>query len=317
MHARPRTSEREQRRGYILLLVLVTLVISSVALSSLARVSLRRGLDALQAQDELQRRWGVISCQRTLLPAAARLFQEREESQGTRPSVPLPPVIQETLLLGGQRIELLLADEDAKVNLNSLYNAAGQSETESGLMRLLGTNGVHAVALSPEVPSQAASRRSVSLLDAGQPEEDDMAIRPAFCSWGEVFDLRRLRERLGDARLIAGLTREVTCWGNGRLNLRRASDDAVLTICRPIVADGLARRLLQRYRENPHLELGLLIEKEVNSPEEQAQMLELLGESSSSFSLWTEVTSTRFRQQRFAVRQTDAEGRVRTTEFDW
>ncbi len=307
-----------RRSGFVLLLVLASLVFVTIALSSLAQMSLRMGVAALQAQEALQRRWGMITIQRALLPAAGGLFHQREKLLETT-GEPLPgaPVLQGSLMLGRQRFELLLADEDAKANLNAIYHASGQADTEGALRRLLGPLGVLAVALRPEVPSSAPLRQRAAPMDDEDTDVEPPAPPPAFQSWGEVFDFTQLRSNSVSDRDLAGLTRQFTCWGSGRLNVRRAGDEAVLAVCRPVVEDGLARRLLDRYRETPDYDLRVLIEKEVIDPRKRAQLLEILGDSSSSFSLWIEASSERFRQQHFAIRRPVAEGITRTVEFSW
>ena len=65
---------REARRGgYVLLAVLVCLVVGGLGMVTMAQRSMRLSMVALERQRDLQQRWGTISCQQTILPAAPAL----------------------------------------------------------------------------------------------------------------------------------------------------------------------------------------------------------------------------------------------------
>jgi hypothetical protein len=295
------------RKGYVLLSVLVVLVLAAAALTSLARVSLDLGLEAAARQEDLQQRWGLFTCRRVLLPSASIAFKLRDELAARRAAVPGPRhLLRDVVLLGGQQFALLLSDEDAKLDVNVVSAAAGLLEAEQQLRRLLGPVVAQTVRLRAEGPV---------LPERPPVQELSSAPRP-FGSWGQVFDLSRLRAVAGDDRALAAVTTEITCWGSGRLHLARASDAAVLSLGRSVVTDGLARRVLERARDNPELEAELVVQQEVKNADDAQLLSALLGDGSSSYALWMEASSQRARRQHLAVLHVDAEGRVRTVEFE-
>src|SRR4051812_49740737 len=116
------------RRGYILLTTLALLVLSSTLLVTLARSSILRSLEAKQSHQDLQRRWGQISCQRALLPHAETILLNHEKRY-QRPFATLSSTVQ----LGALEFNLTLADEQAKANVNALLDLSDKPRTESQL----------------------------------------------------------------------------------------------------------------------------------------------------------------------------------------
>src|SRR5690349_6208254 len=104
-------------------MTLVLIAITGLLLAGLARRSMQLALDAAEAQQELQRRWGGITCQRYAFKHADRLLSEPAvaiDDQNALPPTRLKYASFQ-LELGGVRFDLLLADENAKANLNTIY----------------------------------------------------------------------------------------------------------------------------------------------------------------------------------------------------
>jgi len=302
------------RRGFVLLIVLAVLVVSAVSLTTLATASHHRSLDARHARDELQRRYAVISCEQLLLPRAAELFEQQDEQwRDSGRSTPPPASIREQVRLGDHMIDLILADEDAKANLNALYHEADRSRVERTLRDLVGPQVQQLLALNPVVRS--ASRFRQNTADDEEDDGDDTLFAPAFHTWGDIFAIPRLRAATGDDRMLATITANITLWGSGRLNLEHAQDDTVIAVCEAVVSRGVADSLLTAYRDYPQRNVQLLLDKEVADTADRQRLSELIGRGSSAWSLWTEVTSPGFRTQKFSVLHTSPDGRRRTFDF--
>lgn len=302
-------------RGFVLLVVLAAIVVSATGLTTLATASLHRGRNAQYAQDDLQRRCAIISCERLLLPRAAELFERQDDAWEASGGSQAPPAfIREQVRLGNQTIELLLADEDAKVNLNSLYHEAGRPHLEQTLRKLVGPHSQTLLNLNPTVRSASRFRReeTIESEDAEQTPFDP----PAFRTWGDVFDLSRIRLATGDDRLLATLTADITLWGAGRLNLDRATDEAATSVCEAVVSQGVAQEVISKYRDYPRRDVELLLRQEVSDASDRERLTDLIGRGSSTYSLWTEVASQQFRLQKFSVLHTGVDGRRRTFEFE-
>ncbi len=281
-------------RGYVLLIVLVTLTLASVALAQLATRALQENTQSLGRLKSLQSRWGRISCQKAILPRASKTFELLEANQtinSTNRRQPAPAVLSESIRLGDQTFTLILADENAKLNLNTQLNARRKNAAGEALRRLL-------------KPNYFLCAKNLS----------SVQTTASLASWGEVFELTKLRELDGSSRGLAEATRQITLWGTGKLNIRRAPDSVIEAACKSVVTDGLARRVVERIGESNTLESKLVLQQTIQNIEDQALLSELLGDGSTAFSLWIENTTPSTRSQHFAVQYSDETGRVTTHE---
>ncbi|TWT52714.1 hypothetical protein Pla22_03400 [Rubripirellula amarantea] len=310
-------SQTHQRHGYVLLVVIAVCIVVVTVLSSLAKISLRASLDAADAERSLQKRWGQVSLERAMLPSAALLFQQLEESHLEQKTGPPPKTVRSAITLGNITFDVLLGDEDAKLNLNALYHHTGLEKTQRSVETLTGPNGRQVIRLLPSVSPQQISRESVRLSLRDDDADDETAGPPnAFRSWGEVFDLSNLQRLTGSPIALPNVTTEMTCWGNGQLNLRRASDESILAVVSSVVQDAGAKRLLKRFRQSPTISMDILLLSEVSNPNNRDKLTRLLSETSTNFSIWISASSTTDRDRMtFSVTQRDDDGTLTQSRF--
>ena len=310
-----------QRRGYVLLIVLAVSVLVVTVLSTLAQTSLRRGLQAADAERNLQQRWGGETLQEALLLNASKVFSAQEERTAElTPGVPPPPTIRDAITLSGVTFDLLLGDEDAKLNLNTVYHQSGRMKTEQVLAEVQ-PRLARAIRLVPAVKPLQRSRESrpgtdQDRTDQDQPSEQSQGAPRALRSWGEVFDMGQLQRDLASEAALPTVTTGITCWGGGQLNFRRATDDAILAVAASVVQDGAARRLVQRYRQNPTVGVNTLLQTEVSNQQNREQLARLFSQSSNNFSLWINASASDGQSwRRFVVMSRDDEGVIRYEQF--
>ena len=312
----PRLDSARSRLGYVLMIVLATSVLVVTVLGTLANVSLRRALQAADAGRELQQRWGTLTLQKTVLSQAPDLFLQRQElATESRLDAPPPPMIRDAMTLGGVTFDLMLGDEDAKLNLNVIYHLSGRQKTEQVLSEASPSAAMYA-RLVPAVQPQQLSRQQRSRPRDSDSDEEIEPVADAFRSWGEVFDINALEQNLGSEAALPIATTGITCWGSGQLNFQRATDEAILAVAGSIVQDGGARRILKRYRDNPTIDLAALLQNEVANPQNRRQLARRLGQTSNHFSLWIHSsTPQRKFQQQLTVMSRDDEGVIRFESF--
>ncbi len=318
----------QPRRGYVLLLVLAVLVLLVTALAQLSTISIRRALAAADAQVRLQQRVGAESIERALLPRAAALFDTRQQAaeqqlqfgETTGPLDSSRYRIRDAVTFGGITFDVVLADEDAKLNLNRVYHAAGKSRVDQAVRDLVGPIAARAARTLPAVrpiPESPLGGRDESE-DAADQAAAAEEIPRAFRSWGEVFDLRRLAAVSGSDAALPNVTEQITCWGGGALNVPRASDEAIRAAAACILSDGAARRLVSRYRDNPAVPLEVLLVGEATSESERIALRRLLGQSSTHFSLWLDAsTPARRSLRRFSVMRLTDDGITTNERFSF
>jgi len=260
------------RRGYILLIILVMIIMAGLLATRLARYSLALAMDAAKVQEDLQCRWGAISCRQVVLNRAEILF--RKQQLGLSESETLSPRMGTSICLGGLTFRLFLSDEQAKLNLNTVFSEKQLRGVDRVLYDMTNSaRGVLSTDLNPH--PDAVSHKTYPL---------------AFDSWGQVFSYERSRGGgTSDAlpRAVMEATVSVTCWGDGRLNVLRADPLILHRACRLIVSPEAARRFLESRTAHPHWPLDRLLDGTDLNHKERRDLRRWLTDRSTCHSLWT------------------------------
>jgi hypothetical protein len=290
---------RRGRRGYVLVVTLGLLVLAATLMVSIGRASLRRAAAAREAADDLQRRWGATSCRLAVMPAIQSVLVDQERK--TRKPV---AVHRARLRLGGQTFDLVLADEQAKANVNALLDESDRTQVETRLREAMtGTGMAHLVRVRPDLsvaPSRAArsgpSGAAATTTPATQP-----ILPKRVTGFGQLFD------DPAPQRLIAA-SQSVTCWGNGLVNVRRAPQ-AALQLATPLTGVEIA---------------GLLRVREASAARGLIKFAGIkprpglhLTESSTCHSLWIVARSNRRDWHYFAVLDESDERSPALVTFVW
>jgi hypothetical protein len=268
---------RTRRGAFVLVMVLALLTVCALCLAGLARRSLEAGEQVVTTQTDLQRRWGIVSCGRTYLPLAKELLEaEVAKLPAEARTWPLPASVTAEFDLGELHFSVLLADEDAKANLNAICRSDSDGpRTVSTLVEQMaaGIDGL-AVHVQPLAPQSVANQTTA-----------------AFRSWGQIFEPTaavcpgEFATRLRDA------TRDITCWGSGRLNIQRASDQAIRLVCGNQIAPDVLAKLLARRHEPGIAGLEALLDQLALHTTDRSTLERLLTDRSSHYSLWILVRS--------------------------
>jgi hypothetical protein len=316
------------RQGYVLMMVIVVLLILTAALTTLASRSLRATQQASNAAALLQQRWGIYSAKTETLQFASTIIQKVEDKMrlegGGRITKP-NGVFAESVELGGQRFDLVLSDENSKLNLNTVYHMGGPAKVTKAMRDLMGASVTRYMNPKPAVMSAArgATRRPAvsdsdtivsdpSLdLSAGSDDSDSTAFR----SWGELFDFAKIASEsdIGDVKL--DFTRSLTLWGKGNLNINRTSDEILLAQME-LVLGGKAKDLLSNIRASNTPDIPAILEtmEGINILEKQ-RLRKLIGTSSFDFSLFIDVDAPQGRSRRLFMSASDANGSPQISEF--
>jgi type II secretory pathway component PulK len=255
-----------QRRGYVLVLTLGIITLAAISLAGLARYSLGLASSAQDAAEALQRRWGLLSARHVFMDRAAEILdaQVRPNESGT-PPWPKPSKVTAAFNLGTQNFTVVIADEDAKANLNVVFAQKG-AELSSAIRHL----------------SQDSEGLSLRL----QPAK---TAASAFKSWGQIFDLANSPQDHGPAKTLVDLSQEITCWGSGRLNLRRASDAAVSEIACTVLSKKDANDLVSRRRNWGGQSVDDLLAQLELRRADQLAASRLFSAEGGSYSMWITI----------------------------
>lgn len=255
-------------RGYALLLTLVLLAIAAIALAQVARQSTDEALSAREQTQSLQRRWAITTCRATLLPRAQGLLASAapndDEGGDAAALLGLPDSIRQTAPgelrtdceLAGISYELVFTDEQAK------YNPTAMAQLRLGDQALVRDFMVRAAVRDLSGPDErskerdtvAAHLRPMLSFDLnGEPVED--ALRQSqpigvYASYGQLFDAAPPERLVGSAQR-PGAASQVTCWGDGRINLNLAPASVIQRVLGPVLGSEGVRQLLIARSESP------------------------------------------------------------------
>jgi len=257
-----------QRPGYVLIMTLVMITIAALSLAGLARKSLLLASESIAAERDLQRYWGANSCRRLLLDQAEAIFENLEtpHTEGELPW-PAPHRLSASVTLSDMTYRMWLFDEDAKLNLNTLTARLPQQRRVI-LAQLIGQQ--NPLQLSPDTSPVAKQQKRW------------------FSSWGQVVDITPIGSE-GAIDSLMELATELTCWGNGKLNIRRVSDQTLLLVASKLVNQQVAQKLLEARNEATDIDWKELL-KSLALKRRDAQALRAwFTDRSTCYSLWLEL----------------------------
>jgi len=281
---------RRRQRGVALLMALLVVALVGGVLAVCARRSAQAALAAGEDLQQLQVRWAMISARQVLLPRCPELLdQVKVEHQ------PWPRLRAVKLAMGRLDLELVVADEQAKANLNLL---ARQMDDPSLLQVLQEFQGMCHQPLGIELSAPAAGSRI--------PPED------RFASYEQFIRFDHPRQLLAD--LETSLVGQVSCWGDGRLNWHKSTELAMKTVLSRHLSAAQIRKLLDlRQRDGLGAKMAI---RELTLPKEKAQAVaELLTDGSDCHSLWVVAQDPQRQWHRLLVTQGSRGGREWT--FAW
>ena len=210
------------RRGYVLVMVLALLVLSATLLVALSRVAGRTALAARSAEEELQQRWGVASCRKAVLPHVEQILSALEQER-RRPVARFSISVR----LGGQTFEMILADEQAKANVNAILENSDATRAETRIRQGLTGSGLsNRIKLRPTVGAVMTQIANPTTAPTSRPVVSSNGLNLA--GWGQVFEgvppVQLIGTMPGSRMAPVDL---LTCWGNGAVNVKRTTDAAL------------------------------------------------------------------------------------------
>jgi hypothetical protein len=218
-----------KRRGYVLVTSLALLVLSATLLISMGRTAIDRTMHARDSQAELQRRWGQISCRRAILPFAETILTQVERRE-QRPVAIHHAIIQ----LGPQEFHLIIGDEQAKANINALLDLTDKDRAESQIRGAL-----------PGAGLSAQIRLRPSLIPATFPTTRAAILPRLITSFGQILDSTAPQNLLASHGSSPAPAELLTMWGDGTMNIRRASAASLALLDSPPLTQIDIRRVLE------------------------------------------------------------------------
>ena len=215
------------RRGYVLIVTLGLLVLSTTLLVAVARAAAQHVLQARLDQVDLQRRWGIISCRNAVLPRAEQLLVTTEQNENRA-----APECHSIIQLGEDSFTLIVADEQAKANVNRLIDQSGVQSAEDRIRQAISGSGLN---------NRVRLRPSLVGDDSLTPTAQAM---PLIEGPGQIFTDVGPQLLIQAGRGVAPPMQSLTCWGNGLLNIMRADKQSMHTAFTPALTQLEIMRLI-------------------------------------------------------------------------
>lgn len=288
--------ERDRKRGFVLLMVLVVLALAGSLLGVCARRTSDRILAAGIRQRQLQRKWGVRSLTAACLPRAEAILSDAEDE-----GKPAPAVVRRRIALGGTAFDLVIADEQAKANVNQV----------TAIRR---TDGVRTCA-------NTLSEGRWVLQVVPRPVEvktgEIRTPRIVYASLEQVFRGTAPEDLLG-AVDRPGPAERLTCWGNGKVHFRRSPVAVLRVILEGVLTEYQLHRLVTLRDEQPDAGLREILAAMELDDEVRREAEKCLAETSACHSLWIVVRGRTRQWHRLSVtQQGDAENDAGHWTFVW
>jgi hypothetical protein len=252
-----------------------------------------------------------------LLPLAERLLQDGP-TDGGRPGAP----VSLEVTLGGVEFLLCVSDEQAKANVNVLAHRLGRDVAADCIADLLGPcRRAPVVELRPARPPV----RAVSKVPANYGSLDQVFAR-----------YQKPSELMATGSDEPAPLDYVTCWGSGKLNVRRADESVIRHVTSGLLTDEQVHKLVELRelatsteltglagstdlpKRPPGFDLQTALKRVALPADRSRPVLDVLTEGSSCHSLWVTARGATRNWYRLYVDQVgDAENDSRRWAFEW
>lgn len=294
------TRSHPREHGYVLVFTLLLLAIAATAVASVTRASLIRALQAKEATQDLQQRWGEITCRTTFLSQAKAILED-DNTQADAPT----STKRTSITLGALEFEVIVADEQAKANVNTLYKRHGRHKTERLIKDHLRESDLSAtVRLTPYAQTSSESQSAANTL-------------PVFGSLGQVFtnlSASELIEPNGDQSSVANT---ITCWGDGKLHFRRTTAFALKLACEGEVDRDTIDRFIEIRNQSPELNLEGVLSHLPVTQDKKDRFTEILTDTSECYSVWVVSRSPKRTRYSLTVSQSSPEDSTAVSTYSW
>ncbi|MCA9303549.1 MAG: hypothetical protein KC996_05450 [Phycisphaerales bacterium] len=204
-------------------------------------------------------RWAQQSLQNLCLENAEAILQ----SEANDPLLSTTPWMH--VVIADQLYAVSIADEQSKTNIAFLLGSHSLQQAADSLHTLAPTGRANLIQLR---------------LAQGKPDPAD----PKLLAYDQLWLEMNPEDLFGDGEQ-PGFQQRVTLWGDGRINLRRASADAATEALRGALTRSETLALLQFIQNDPEADPLILLEQMDLSGDQKAKAAELIAQESRCYSV--------------------------------
>ena len=188
-------------------------------------------MEAGAAMEDLQIRWGTLSCQELAMSSAEWMLLK--DAQDDKPPA---PTTRRTLKLGGITFDLIFSDEQAKANVNALAKTRDKADLAYALMAVQkDLKRICPVRLRPA--------------ESGPKNQDPDQL--LYASFDQVLAAPRPEDLISADRFMRSAGDRITCWSNGKVNFKRADRQVLREVLAGLLGEGQIDQLIKYRDESP------------------------------------------------------------------
>ena len=289
---------RRRRSGFVLLMVLLVVAIAGTLMAGAARRCAARSLQAGSRVEQLQLRWGRRSCRDLCLSRAEQLLMQDEAAK--REAV---VSAHRAVELGGMKFDIVVADEQAKANVNVLTQKKGLVGMTASVRRLQSRQRKALLVLPRPVMNLPSGLTRVPML---------------YGSYDQLFRFERPAELTDFEAPASSALNYVTCWGGGRVNFRRAGNKVLREVLAGSLDETQLKKLIELRKDTPDVTMGEALRHLELNRRKIEQLRKELTERSRCYSLWVVAQGSSRSWHRLYVNQAgDAENDPQQWTFSW
>lgn len=224
----PADSVPNDRRGFVLILVLALLFASTLLLARMATHSIRLKSEAAIAVGSLQQDWATWSTAHLMLPKGETLLTEMNSDPGRSADSDDSATSRHIIRIPGRTLNATVFDLDARLNLNTLHEIGGEMAVRNAVRRW--------------TPDLEADVRSIN---------PDSKTSLHYTSWADVICMNDTTVDRSIADVFESACSGLTCWGSGKLNLYRCGDEQLLYLGKILGRTSIMRQIIREHRKSP------------------------------------------------------------------
>ena len=279
-------------------------------LAGIARRSHYAILEANRSEQNLQREWLSRSAE-SILPEAERILTQNSKID-SRPSDNFVLRYE----LGNQQVSLKLSDEQAKANINALWERFDPAVVRSTTQTLAASTS-----FSEELNLRPLG--TFEVVAAGS-----RADWPVFGAYEQLFHPDALPSELNGTFINASVIDVITLWGDGRIRVERADPAVLHAVLFPLLSPSQIQQLsdVTRHPVSENSEApdspnttNIISGGGLELTDRQQELLpKLITDESQCFSVHLRFDDGRRVRSTLAVRQNDPQSEsLYITRFNW
>ncbi|WP_432799803.1 hypothetical protein [Poriferisphaera sp. WC338] len=306
-------------RGFILVLTLFLLVIAGTSLAMLARKSHSSVLETLEVEQAMKSKWLERSCERYVLGQARYILETEKQKSGQTRTDDGWNLNDETQSLffanrsikikhNDLNLDICLSNEDAKANVNTLYDQLSGDEVKAIVEKLVNFPDLTVKFSASMLPDSEINlgNGTTSTEDSARDNVVDGPSAIQFYSLDQLFGIMTTQILDSMVKAEQSANQYLTCWSSGMLDYRSADPATIEALLHPKIGHTKVTQLLELRHEAPDLDLSRILPQLDLSEREMAYVNQVISDQPpTSYGMMLRLQSPTRQRYRWSIMTID------------